>query len=365
MKRKVFSALNIFALSVVFALSVILPGLSAFFQGSAPIPLEAQLPTSVVTPSTPSSGAETSVPDAARGPAIPPDKGYLVQQIRDNLYWVSNGIFQTMFLTYDNGVIVVDAPESIGKNYLNAIREVTDKPVTYVIYSHSHTDHIGAASTFPNNATYIAQKETAAILERRKDPRRPIPTVTFSDTYTLNAGDQTLVLDYRGVNHEPGNIFIYAPRQKVLMLVDIVYPGWVPFKNLGLADDVPGYIKAHDIALAYDFDTFIGGHVNRLGTRQDVMVSREFVLDLEAAAAQALQQVNFSDFAQQIGYKDVWKLYNAYSNAFTQKCTDMMMPKWKDRLGGADTYLSDDCWEMAESLTVQFPPVQTPPATEN
>jgi glyoxylase-like metal-dependent hydrolase (beta-lactamase superfamily II) len=50
-------------------------------------------------------------------------------------------------------------PPTMGKNYLKAITEVTDKPVTHVIYSHYHLDHIGAAGMFPKNATFIANKK--------------------------------------------------------------------------------------------------------------------------------------------------------------------------------------------------------------
>jgi hypothetical protein len=107
------------------------------------------------------------IPEAAKGPAIPP-KGYLVQEIRDHLYWVTDGSYNTIFLVTEKGVVAVDAPPSIGKNYLKAIAEVTNKPIAYVIYSHAHLDHIGAAGIFPKNATYIAQQETAGELQRAK-----------------------------------------------------------------------------------------------------------------------------------------------------------------------------------------------------
>ena len=105
------------------------------------------------------------LPEAAKGPTIPA-KGYLVEQIRDDLYWVTDGAYITMFLVADNSVIAVDAPPTLGENYLKAIAEVTNKPVTHVIYSHSHIDHIGSAGIFPRNATYLAQQETAAELQR-------------------------------------------------------------------------------------------------------------------------------------------------------------------------------------------------------
>jgi glyoxylase-like metal-dependent hydrolase (beta-lactamase superfamily II) len=310
-----------------------------------------------ITTSTNSSSA--NIPAAAIGPTIPP-KGYLVQEIRDGLYWLTDGAYQTMFMVTDKGVVAVDAPPSIGKNYLKAIAEVTSKPVTYVIYSHAHLDHIGAAAIFPKNATYIAQDEVAASLQEAKASAAnasmvpPIPTVTFSKNYTLNVGGQTLQLDYYGVNHSPGNIFIYAPKQMALMLVDVIWPGWVPFPYLGLAQDVAGFIKAHDIALNnYNFDTFIGGHLTRIGTRNDVVVAREFVSDLEKAAAQANKQVPFPEIAKQVGQAaKAFLSTNTYTDALDQRCTQIMLPKWENRLGGAQQFMSSHCYTMAEALRI-------------
>ena len=95
---------------------------------------------------------------------------------------------------FSEGVIAVDPLPTLGPRYLQAIHEVTDKPIKYIVYSHSHSDHIGAAYLFPKDAIIVAQKETAEILVRRQDTRRPLPTLTFDQTYTLKAGDQVLML---------------------------------------------------------------------------------------------------------------------------------------------------------------------------
>lgn len=304
------------------------------------------------------------IPEAAKGPAIPP-KGYLVQEIRDHLYWVTDGSYNTIFLVTEKGVVAVDAPPSIGKNYLKAIAEVTNKPIAYVIYSHAHLDHIGAAGIFPKNATYIAQQETAGELQRAKSVAKnasmvpPIPTVSFSKNYTLQIGNQTLNLDYYGNNHLPGNIFIYAPKQKVLMLVDIVFPGWVPFPYLAIAKDVAGFIKAHDIALNnYDFNTIVAGHLTRLGTRNDVIIQKKFVSDLEKAASKANQEVLFSKVAQQVGsFDNPWLLFSKYIDAINENCVNDMLPKWGNRIGGAEQFMSTHCFSMAEAERVE-PTVQ-------
>ena len=92
---------------------------------------------------------------SAIGPAIPPEKGYVVEEIRGGLYWVTDGSYNTMFMVTDEGVVVIDAPPSIGANYLKAIAEVTDKPINYVIYSHSHLDHIGARCKHISRKCYL------------------------------------------------------------------------------------------------------------------------------------------------------------------------------------------------------------------
>jgi glyoxylase-like metal-dependent hydrolase (beta-lactamase superfamily II) len=196
-------------------------------------------------------------------------KGYSCEEIRGGLYWITDGAYNTMFLVTSDGVVAVDAPPTLGANYLKAIREVTDKPIRYLIYSHEHTDHIGAASLFPKSARIIAQEDTAGILKRRTDPRRPIPSIVFRDHYALKTGGEEIHLIYPGPNHQTGNILIWVLRQKTLMLVDVIYPGYMPYKNLGIVEDVPGYVSVHKTVLGYDFQTFVGGHVGRLGTRAD------------------------------------------------------------------------------------------------
>ncbi len=57
------------------------------------------------------------------------NKGYFVQEIKDGLYWVSDGAYNTMFLVTIDGVIAVDALPTLGEKQLAAIREVTDKPI--------------------------------------------------------------------------------------------------------------------------------------------------------------------------------------------------------------------------------------------
>ena len=296
--------------------------------------------------------SSAALPESAKGPQIDFSKGYLVEEIKDGLYWVTDGAYNTIFLTTGEGVIVVDAPPSIGENYLNAIAEVTEEPITHVIYSHTHIDHIGAASIFPDDAVIISQKNVALELEQRNDPNRPIPEVTFDDEYLLEVGNQSLELKYDGPMHEPGNIFIYAPQQKVLMVVDVIFPGWTPFKDLAMAQDVPAFLAAHDKILEYDFDTYVGGHLTRLGTTEDVKIQQEYFQDIEENAAIANQEVSFMEIGQEVGFENPWLVFQIYADTISQQCTDATVPDWIDRLGGVDLFTYDHCWKISESQRI-------------
>ena len=291
------------------------------------------------------------VPEATRGAAIP-EKGYLVEPFGDGAYWVTEGSYTSILLVSDEGVIVVDASRNLGPNLLKAIREVTDQPVRYFIYSHHHADHTAGSGLLGPDVTRIAQEEAARELRRSNDPNRPLPDITFADSYTVELGGQRVELAYYGPNHSPGNIFIYLPRQKVLMAVDMFYPGWVPFQDFGVAVDIRGFFDAFDHALAYDFEHFVGGHLDRPGTRQEVELVREYVWDVRKNAADAIKSTDFMAVAGKVGFDNRFALFREYFDAVARNCTKVTLDKWVGRIGGADILAASLGWTMQLPLQI-------------
>src|SRR5215213_5873152 len=82
------------------------------------------------------------VDPSAKGPAIDPKKGYRLQDLGKGLYMITDNFYQSMFLVYESGVVIVDVPPTIAKYIPAGIAEVTGKPVTHLVYTHSHIDHI-------------------------------------------------------------------------------------------------------------------------------------------------------------------------------------------------------------------------------
>lgn len=302
-----------------------------------------------------------AVPETSRG-REPQPEGFLLEEIKPGIFWISVGGYDTMFLSTGDGVIVVDAPPMMRDVVLKAIRSKTMEPVTHVIYSHSHFDHIGASDIYPDTAIRIAQENTAEKLMSYADPRRPVPTVVFKDEYMLEVGSKRLELRYRGNIHQPGNIFIYEPDQRVLMLVDVIFPGWVPFRNLAIANDVHEFIRAHDEILKYDFDVMVCGHLTRHGTRADVEAQREYVQNLRDASKAALAKVKIEEVGVRTGFENIWALMDSYLDDMIDLVTRSVLTLhtsdgrlWTERLGGADVWTKHHAFAMIQALRVESP----------
>ena len=280
-------------------------------------------------------------------PPIDPEKGYFVAEIADGLYWLIDGVYQMMFLTTGEGVIVVDAPDGMRGKILQAISDVTSEPVTHMVYSHIHTDHVGAAHIFPEDTTYIAHIDAANHLKMKNDPNRPIPTITFEDTYTLEIGNQVLELSYEGAFHSKGDIVIYAPEHKVLMVVDLFHPEVGPFYQFGITKDMNAHIAIHDILLEeYDFDVIIPAHEPILATKEHLQTSKEFTLDVQDNVVKALQTVNYMEIQEQYGAQGHYAVFDAYFDAVAEHCADLTLEKWNDKLRELEPFMIDNCKAM-------------------
>jgi glyoxylase-like metal-dependent hydrolase (beta-lactamase superfamily II) len=298
-------------------------------------------------------GYHLPVPDDAKGPPVDPAKGYRLEKLGEGLYMITDNVYQSMFMVYESGVVVVDAPPGYAAHIVDGIREVSDKPITHLVYSHSHADHIAGARALGKVPTIIAHEETKRLLARDNDPNRPLPTVTFGERFSLKAGSQVLELSYHGDAHEPGNIFIYAPAQKTLMVVDMVFPGWMPWRRFAVAHDVPGYFAQMEEIRKIPFETLVGGHVARTGTHADVDRQIAFMSDLKTAAAKALAATKPGEgLDKRTAAENPWALFDDYIDRVVIQCVNELTPTWSTKLAAYDVYIWDQCYAMEQSLRI-------------
>jgi glyoxylase-like metal-dependent hydrolase (beta-lactamase superfamily II) len=312
---------------------------------------------------SPASGASSAadqpgyapIPRSALGPALN-DQRYYVGRVERNLYWVTDGVYNSAFLATRDGVVVFDAPPSIGGNLRRAVDEIAaangvPNTVTHFVYSHHHADHAGAASLFGGDVARIGHQETRRLLERDNDPARPLPEVTFAGTYTLEVGGERVELAWHGPNHTPDNIYIHFPGHDTLMFIDVVNAGWVPIYNVNLSEDVIGYIGAPAIALSYPWTHLISGHLGRLATRDDVAVHQAYIADIEASAAEALAAVDPLPFYIAAG-ENFWAGVKAHLDTVTERAAAPIIAKYTGVLAAADieTFTNSTTFQIMQSL---------------
>src|SRR6266436_2124045 len=297
------------------------------------------------------------IPPSALGPAVNA-QGYYVGRVQKNLYWVTDGTYQAAFLTTKDGVVLFDAPPTIGDNLQRAIDEIASangvsNQVTHIVYSHHHADHLGASSLFGRNVTRVGQIETKRLLARDNDPTRPLPDVTFETNYTLRVGGERINLAWHGTNHTPDNSYIHFPDHGTLMLVDINLPGWVPFDSFNLNQDVPGSIAAPDTSMAYPWKHFIGGHMGRLGTRADMVLYQQYVNDIIDGVNKALATVDPTPYFAKYG-NNVWAASQQYLAAVVAYASGPVIKKYLGVLAAADVYTASTTFAILESVRLDL-----------
>lgn len=201
--------------------------------------------------------------------------------------------------------------------------------------------------------TRIGHAENRRLLARDNDPTRPLPDVTFENRYSLRVGGERVDLAWHGTNHSPDNIYIHLPDHDTLMLVDVNLPGWVPFDSFNLNEDVPGSIAAPAKAMTYPWKHFIGGHMGRLGTRQDMVVHQQYVNDIIDNVKKALTAVDPTPYFAKYG-DNSWAAVKEYQAAQVAYAADPVVKKYTGVLAAADVYTASTTFIILESLRLDL-----------
>jgi cyclase len=145
-----------------------------------------------------------------------------IEQVSDNVYKIFGAGGNTTVFVRSDGVVLVDTklPNS-GEAILAQVRKVTDKPVTMIINTHSHPDHLGSNTEIENargEVQVVVQANTAKRMAAM--PSNNKVTQSFDDKLTLGSGADQIDLYWFGPAHTDGDAFIVFPAEKVLLMGD-------------------------------------------------------------------------------------------------------------------------------------------------
>ncbi len=276
---------------------------------------------------------------------VDPKLGYAVKSMGGGVYVISDNMWQSAFFVTDDGVIVFDAPESFGKDIPTAIAKVTDRPIKYLVYSHAHKDHIGGSATFKDikDLKIVAVEGVAALLREQNDPNRLIPNVVFGDKKTITLGGKTVELIRHFYHSVEGDLFIYVPSAKFMMAVDCVTPGYAPFQGFDITANFGEYMKVFDELMAYDFDTFTGGHLTATGSKKDVEITKEFTMDVYQTVKRVHSSLDqnavAAEAARIVGYDNRFLLFKVVLDRVASDSVKELQPRWINRLTGVDVWM--------------------------
>src|SRR6266566_3913758 len=235
-----------------------------------------------------------------------------VTKLKDNLYVLkaltNGGGGNTSIFITATGVVVIDSKNpGWGQPILDKIKTLTDKPVTTLINTHTHGDHVSGNVEFPATVDIIVQANTAENMKKMipnstaADQTVPAQTIfqqnggkglakhTFKDKMTIGKGADEVDLFYFGRGHTNGDAWVLFPSLRVLHAADIFSGKNIPLldaNNGGSAVEIGNSLDKAYNSLNGKYDTIITGHANEMtpaDLKEYAQFNRDFVTDVKAA----------------------------------------------------------------------------------
>jgi len=196
-------------------------------------------------------------------------------EIADNIYMLEGAGGNIGMSVGDDGVFLIDdqfAP--LSKKILEAIGEITDKPVSYVVNTHWHGDHTGGNENMGAAGAVIVAHDnvrkrmsTKQLMKAfgREVPASPdaaLPVVTFSENATYYFNDNQIQIMHVPTAHTDGDSFVFFTEANVIHMGDTFFNGFFPFIDQSSGGTLDGVIAAAEKALSIvdDNTVILPGH---------------------------------------------------------------------------------------------------------
>ena len=240
----------------------------------------------------------------------PAPKVVEVEKIKDNLYMLRGGGGNTAVFIAADGVVVVDTKNpGWGRPILDKIKELTSKPVTTIINTHTHFDHVSGNVEFPATVDIVTHENTKSNMEKmapvtgiapsadqqvgaslfKDNNGKGLPKRTFKERMSIGRGNDRIDLYYFGRGHTNGDAWVVFPTLRVMHAGDIFSAKNLPLldaNNGGSGVAIPDTLAKAANTVGNDVDTVIPGH-STLMTLNDLREYAEFNRDFLTAVQEA------------------------------------------------------------------------------
>lgn len=290
------------------------------------------------------AAAQTAAPRPVEAQQVSPSAWFVQGEAALGSPANRNFISNAGFIVTPAGVVVIDALGSpqLARELLAEIARVTPQPVTHVIVTHYHADHIYGLQEFRKRGArilaqrhaleYIHSDTAASRLRASREELAPwidartelvVPDQWIDGATELVVGGQRLLLQPVGPAHTPEDLVILLPSERVLFAGDMVFRGRVPF--VGQADSRQ-WIAALDTLLKMEPEVVVPGH-GALSTTacEDLQLTRDYLAYLRESMGAAARDMEPFD--------------EAYARTDWSRFEHLPLFKAANRMNAYNTYL--------------------------
>lgn len=225
-------------------------------------------------------------------------------KLRGNITVLEGSGGNISILSGSDGLLMVDAGIGVSKpNVSAAIKNISSKPLKFLINTHWHFDHAdGNLWIKQQGATIIAQENTLKHLavETRVDdwdytfpatPAEALPSKTFKDTNSMTFNGEKIQMKSYGPSHTDSDISVYFPKADVLVVADTWWNGYYPFIDYNTGGSITGMIKAakENISRVTDKTIIVPGH-GPVGNKKELTEFRDMLVNVHKKVAALKKQ---------------------------------------------------------------------------
>lgn len=205
-----------------------------------------------------------------------------ITNVKGDVWRFQSNFHTSVFVVTEEGVVVTDPINAEAAEWLeNEIESRFGKPITHLVYSHSHGDHASGGAVFADTATVIAEANAPEEIDG------VAPEVRISEPTSLEVGGKTLELVPLGPGHGQDMLAMVVRPESVAFVVDVVSPGRLPYRDFPGAD-IDGLMNQIKAVLALDFEVMAPGH-SRLGDKSDADEALAYLEWLRTAVKDELE----------------------------------------------------------------------------
>lgn len=257
-------------------------------------------------------------------------KAYEIQRLSKNIYWVSVSDYNVTVLVGKDSVLLIDVPYGAGKRLIQAIKSITDKSISAIVYSHAHADHIGDSGVvlkeLGNNdiKIYATEELRDSLISHKVTLPAPITNI-ISGGLNFEGHHFKVFSNLNGHTQDNTAFLINDGGRKILHAIDLVHPDSLEFRSFSNVEDAIAYKNDIDTLLSIDWDVLVSGHSN-LGYKEDVQFVQTYIADVQDYIHQGFSK---TDFSIHLNGETPFEWYAGYSDAIIDHAHEKMANKYR------------------------------------